>query len=375
MSEPLSAVDPRDLSLYLASQGWQRQGLWRGAMIWRRESAGQVLIPDRLEYQDDEELLQQAVRTLAEFEERTEQEVLLDVTEPLTDTQMYRLHPDGPSGTIPLPSALRAMQGIHDLLKVSAQTTEQGPRLLFTGRRSGQVDNFLKQVKMGSSRPGSYVFHARVPVVRASSQDSLWDDSPLAGRDILLTMYKALDAARTAASAVVDGYPLSVFDEYVEQGVSANLCTALGNLGGMDKSDAFDITFSWARARPIDPPGPLRFSGPMARALARAGGELQKFASVGRATVVGLIETLRRGDSGDEWQVKIQGSLTTETGQFRRGVWVLVNAANYQRAFHAQIRKRSIRVTGRLVPAPRRLELQPDEDGIEILERWSFGIS
>ncbi|WP_157253588.1 hypothetical protein [Nonomuraea typhae] len=368
MSEPASTVNPEELSGYLASRGWRREGTWRGAIVWGRESAGRVLIPSSLEYPDDSELLDEAVRKLATFEDRPQEEILLDIAEPLVDVQSYRLQPETPSGTIPLPSAIKAVHGIHDVLKFSARTVEAGPQLLFRDRRSKEVDGFLQGVRLGTTTPGSYIFHARVPVA-PPGPDPLFG-APVVGRHVLTVLHTALQAAREAAVQVVElDRPPGVFDDYVEQGVSANLCAALAGLGGTGRSQPFEVTFSWARAEPISlSPAPIAFSAPMVRAISKASSELEALAKSETGTIIGRVETLRGRVRGEAPRIKIQGELRTASGSYRRAVWVVVGEADYQRAFHAQINERTLRVSGRLVPDQKRLELRPD-GGLEVLPR------
>ena len=374
MPEPTASVDPADLSEYLASRGWRREGSFRGAGVWELESSGRLLIPDHREYQDDGELLQAAVRKLAVYEERPEQDLLLDITEPMVDSQYFRTHPDTPSGTIPLLSGVRAVQGIQELMKNAARTVEDGPQMLFEGRRSGLVDRFLHQVTLGTARPGSYVLTARVPVaVPAPPQLSLWgEEQPqaeqreLPGRAVLAQLSQAVAAARTAADQVLERRPgggperLDAFDNYVGQGVSANLCKALADLGGHDRDRPFEIGFRWARGLPgAEPRQPSAFTGRMAGILFRAGDELEQLAKSGHTRITGEVETLNM--RGDERRIKVVGELRSRGGEsFHRALWVIVSPGQYDRATEAQRAGWRIDAEGRLVTVHRRREMRPD---------------
>ncbi|MGP3920441.1 hypothetical protein [Nonomuraea sp. 10N515B] len=370
MTESQSVIDPDALIGYMASRGWRYTGTWQGAMVWQLESSGRILIPAQREagdeYVDDEELLATALRKLAKFEDRPEHEVLLDIAEPAVDTPSFKLEPDAPSGTIPLPAALRAVQGIHDLLRIAAQTTESGPRLLYTGQRSREVDTFLQRVRLGTSRPGSYIFDARVPVSQPPQRSMAisWNDG-LAGRDVMTTLHKALHAAHSAAAlAAEDSEHVAAFGDHVEDGVSANLCTTLSDIGG---NRPFTISFAWAWADPINlSPVPLAFTSLMTRVLAAAGKELERLARTGQVTVTGEVETLHDAP-GEVPRVKIRGDFQGGSDVVRRSIWVALNAHDYQRAFHAQVQGRLIRVIGHLDPNERRLTLRPDPGGFEII--------
>jgi hypothetical protein len=64
MADPETAIDPSELSGYLASRGWRREGSWRGAGVWELETSGRLLIPDHREYQDDGELLAEVTNAI-----------------------------------------------------------------------------------------------------------------------------------------------------------------------------------------------------------------------------------------------------------------------------------------------------------------------
>jgi hypothetical protein len=374
MPESGAAIEPAQLSEYLKSRGWQREGSWRGAGVWELDSSGRLLIPDRREYQDDGELLAEAVRKLAAWEERPEYELLLDITEPMVDSQYFRTHPQAPSGTIPLPSGVRALNGVHLLMTAAARTVEEGPRMLFEGRRSGAVDSFLHQIMLGAARPGSYVLTARVPVALPSSpQLGLWDsDHPatrsraIPGRAVLSQLHQGIGLARTAAGQVIDSLAaskserLDLFDDHVEQGVSANLCRALGDLGGFTRNRPFEVGFTWARGLPHRDSGePIAFTGRMASILARAGDELERLAKSGHARIIGTVETLNRR-AGEEPRIKVVGEFVSDNHEpYQRALWVIVSNSQYDQAIEAQRVGRQIEVEGRLVTANRRRELRP----------------
>lgn len=396
MTESDATIDPADLNGYLASRGWRQEGTSRGAFIWGLEPGCRLLVPERREYDDDAELLAEAVRLLARFEERTEPDLVLDISEPMVDTQFYRMHPDTPSGTIPLPAGLAAVQAVHDLIRAAAITAEQGPQLLIEGRRSTPVDRFLRRVSLGSARPGSYVLTSRVSVggnvpIEESQQLDLMPKefvltSPeeerttissvgLTGRGVVSTLHQA---TRTAYAAAADALrrqgQLSSFYDGVEQGLSANLCLALSDLGSFGRHHSeeyrsFEVGFGWARGMPTDEPSEaVPFSENMVGILARAGEELTNLARSGPAQLAGQVETLKRGP-GERPRIKIVGELRTGEGIVlgRRSMWVTVSAAQYEAAWEAQRSGLDMVVDGRLGIIRGRLQMEPSR--IEVTRR------
>ena len=387
MTESGATVNPVDLNGYLASRGWHQEGTSRGAFIWGLEPDCRILVPERREYDDDAELLAEAVRLLARFEERPEPDLVLDISQPMVDTQFYRMHPDTPSGTIPLPAGLAAVQAVYDLIRVAAITAEQGPQLLIEGRRSTPVDRFLRRVSLGSARPGSYVLTSRIPAGRGvptgeSQQLDLmpaeFDLAPLeepravsgvglTGRGVGSTLHRAIRTARAAAADALRGRgQLNSFYDGVELGLSANLCHALADLGSFGRHHSgyhrsFEVGFGWARGMPAEEPSEaVPFSENMIGILALAGDELTNLARSGPARLTGQVETLNLG-SGEQPRIKIVGELRTEKGTVlgRRSMWVTVSPAQYEAAWKAQQSGRDMVVDGRLDTRRGRLQMEP----------------
>lgn len=359
-----TAIQPLDVSSYLASKGWNRDGDWHGASVWRLGSEVRLLVPDIQEYEDADQLIQEAVAKIARYEARPERDVWQDIADPLVDAQFFRLHPDAPAGSISLPAGVKSVQGILNLMKTAAIVTERGTRVLIEGRRSQRVDSFLHTVLLGSAAPGSYVLTARVPTESVGFQElDLFDDArEFSGRAIVEQLYTALDAARAAAERMIrDRGELDTFYSAAENGVSANLCRALADLGGEQRNRPFEVGFSWARGAPSREPSPeVEFTAAMPTILVKAADELEALARDGTARISGVITDLH--DEGIEpSRIKIRGELEVP-GQAkfpRRSIWVALGDTDYNAAIEAHRRRQGVEAVGRFATTGR-LELRAD---------------
>ncbi|MGK8489367.1 hypothetical protein [Nocardia asiatica] len=244
------------------------------------------------------------------------------------------------------------------------------------------------------TRPGSYIFDARVPIMAAG--DPTLDPSlnrQLDGRTVMTRLYEAIRAAHSAAGEAVER---RVFDQFVEAvpiGVSSDLCAALGTLGGGARNCCpFDVEFTWAHAdadnlRPLT----VSFDSPRIAAVISAAKVLIEVFRSGRATVTGLVDML--SSSGDELRARIRGDLEMGSGfnELAAGVanrskdadwdsgdhnapatpvgtvWVALSLEQYQAAIDAHRDKRLLEVHGRLIPDSSRLQIAPDRSGFRVL--------
>ncbi|HTU75026.1 MAG TPA: hypothetical protein VMG38_16040 [Trebonia sp.] len=374
MSETPATVSGPDVSSYLASKGWQRDGDWRGATIWRLSDQARLLVPDLHPYDDADQLIAEAIAKIAKYEQRPETDVRQEIAEPTTDAQFFRLHPDAPPGFIPLPEGAKAANAILELLKHAALATEQGTnRAHVEGRRTSQVNAFLHQVRLGAAIPGSYILTARSPAEPAGPEQlDFGDDLPrFSGRRVLTNLHAALLAARTAAQqADRPGGDSAPFYETVENGVSANLCWALSELGGEGRDQPFEIGFSWARGIPTRGPTPdVEFSSAMPSILARAGNELAEVARRGAARIAGRITAVidEQAARGEPPRVRVQGELRKlgkpgtqahATVLPHRPIWVILHGADFRAALEALGEGWHVEAEGEVTGNLRRLELK-----------------
>jgi hypothetical protein len=362
MTSPAPSLSASDIGSYLRSKGWQRDGDWRGAGVWRLGSQARLLIPEQGQRDDDAELIQDAIRKVAKYEQRSEHDVVLDIAEPMVDAQYFKVHPDAPPGSISLPSGLRTVTGIHELIKTAAATVENGPRLLFEGRRTSQVDAFMQRVLLGTAVPGSYVLTARIPAEPAAQQQltGLTSGDEFSGRAVGQRLYEAALAARDAADRVIrEHQEFSVFYEALDAGVSANLCRALVDLGGQHKDSRFEIGFFWARGIPgQEPTDEVAFSSAMPAVLARAGDELAALARGRTAEITGQITDLH-DRRGEQPRIKVAGQLAVhgQTAFPRRSIWIVLSRSDYETAIDAHRNEQTVEISGRLSSSARRLEL------------------
>lgn len=369
MTTPVPRITPAAVTSYLRSKGWEHDGEWRGANVWRLSSRTRLLVPPSFEYEDDAELLQEAIQRIAVCEERPISNVTLDIAEPSVDTQYYRTYPNTPSGTIPLPSGVKATRGIQTLMRSAADTVEKGPHLLVTGHSSSIVNTFLHRVMLGAAAPGSYILTARVPI-DTLLPTTLDGSEEFSGRAVVRQLHQAVATAHRAARVVIERRriapesPLAAFSDLMQDGVTANLCQALGDLGGEGRDRPFDIGFGWARSEPEDISSePIRFTAEMPQLLWRAGETLEKMVKSSRASVTGRVRELRNRPHA--YQAKVEGEVQVAGGELaeRDSLWVTLTPEQNERALLAYQDPEHVQleVRGRLSTEHSGLELIAEE--------------
>lgn len=355
----LAARAPAELSTYLRSGGWRLAHRTETVAYWVLPADGdelEILQPLDPALRDYAARVGDAIATLAAAEARSELDVLRQISQSTWDVHTVSLFPaDQPAGMIPLEDGVSAYEGLRSLVAAAAYPVfAKQQRAVQPSRKPQGMADFLRSVRIGPAREGSFILTAHTPVPpRLAEQPSLFDDGgsriedePVE-RQVSLRIYSAVRAALDAADAAllsVDG--LEPFSDAVGRGVSANLCEALTALGG-GTGHQFQLAVSLAAARrngaPMDP---IRFRRDHIPVLKEAAAELRARTPEEDVTVVGeVVRLYREGGSGSE--ITVVGRI--DDADTLRRIWIALPAAEYETAMQAHRDMREIMVRGNLV--------------------------
>jgi hypothetical protein len=336
---------PSEIETYLRSKDWTLRSEVDAGAVWISPSRGDadVFVPRHPEFADYARRILDLVRTLSELEERPGSAVVRDLVLVAADVIRFRLPSTAADQSIPLDDALQLFQKARDALRAAgwaASSTQ--PRAFYLTNPPQKVAIFLEQVRMGHTEPGSFVLPVISPLgtIEAGPAEVVDRSDPPFGRSVTRRFAESLGAlSRSVAAAKVDD-DLSPFRKSIKDGVSADLCYAVGAIAEVGRAHApaepasVAISFSWSTARPIDDasvPRSLVLSRADAAILQDAGQYLRSLSPRPMATITGRVVRLERRDDEAAGQVGIHGEIAGET----RTVTVTLKPTDYARAIHA----------------------------------------
>src|SRR5262249_9376592 len=153
-------VSPRALINYAASLGWKAVADGNGNVTaYHRPDSRthQVLIPTDEGLSDYAEMSAEAVRKLAEFENRPAREVLGHLLLPADLLDFREVSRDAEAGTLPFEHAVRLLNGARRVL-LSAAHSALVPQTYHPRLSRSEADEFLNHCRFGQTKPGSFVF-------------------------------------------------------------------------------------------------------------------------------------------------------------------------------------------------------------------------
>ena len=355
--QALASPVPRNIRLYLQMHGWQRQteasakpDVW----TWQTEDGMyEVIAPSSRDARDYRQRVAELLRTVAIAEDRSELDLLRDLTMVSYDIQYVHTHFPSPPGTAPLRDAAEAFAAAQAMLSASTAALE-APRLVLPSRRPSRTLELMQRVLAGPTREGSYVISIWVPVPPRLTQDEdlvLFDDpSEPFEREATKHLNRALAAARAAVSEALntdDG--LDAFVRRESLGISANLCEALANLAG-EEAVGFDVQFAWSLERPVAGLEPrVAFNEESIPVLSEAARELRARLPEDEVRLRGNVVRLHREEQLGNGEVTIAGSVVDDPLGKHRRVSLDLAESDYELAIRAHQSFADVEVVGSLI--------------------------
>lgn len=249
-------ITPGDISLYLQGHGWNEEIVNNFLAVWSHASVDQELyVPRRKDAVDYFTQLAILLRLLSEFENRDPIQVSSDMR--FTGADVIRLRIDTTvldRGTIGFTKGAEIIYESERMLTAAARSAVH-PQNFFEGRPPAEVSAYMETTRLAQTEPGSYVFTIVSPVTyHRPAQLTL--DAPVPkpfARKVTETLSKSLRAIRGTARYHERSLG-EVFEDLVDEGVSANLCETLAVIATTSHDRAIEISFSWSPKAETDEP-------------------------------------------------------------------------------------------------------------------------
>ncbi len=254
-SAALRRVSPAMLRAYLEAHGWVHEQTWRNRiLVWsntHHAQAPEILMPLREQSDAYAVRISEVVALLADIEGRSQLDVYYDLIGAGADVIRLRpLNGVGQSGWT-LADRVDFLTRARDLVMSAARAAERPGQLVYRGRASGVVTDYVRGVRPlpGYETGPELTLHSPVTAgygVQLDMGDTVRAPFP---RRATIALNGGLREADRKAAAVLGGEKISdVFAEAASPGVSANLCDAVAALAR--RGHGIGVSLSWAAVRP-----------------------------------------------------------------------------------------------------------------------------
>lgn len=360
-----------DLTSYLATRGWiEEQRLENGAFWTKRTPEGllETLVPLNSMVGDFATRVSEVLAVLAAVEDRSQLDILDDLSIQNADVIRPRLLGTGGDGTITLEQGKVLHEKARDMMLAAACAALE-PRSLFAQRKPELAMAYVNRARFGLARRGSYIMTIISPVLpgRPGEED-------LVGGQILAAEpfeRKAMRMLASGLSAVAVAAPEAAATgnyrgmlESAEQGVSAQLCESIVGLHEGSGRQGVEFSFAWSLSRPAPERAiqNVTIQPDVVPAIAETARLIRNAEPQEDIEVIGTVQRLQH-EGGQQGDVTVFG-VADVTG---RTVHILLGGAEHDIAVEAYHHRRPVSCRGRLVKEGRSWRLlQPR--GFHLLE-------
>jgi hypothetical protein len=348
-------LDPREIETYLLARGWEVRRQTPMFSTWdppRGTSARtQLFLPLSPKPRDFESRLRDLVWRLAEIEGEDRDVLVTNLRYASADLVRVRLvSPRVGSGELPIGDGAHLFEGAKDLM-LAAACAAINVRPNFGPRVPRRASDYLDGVRLGQTERGSYVVTVISDVAAPAQRAILPDDAAYLEipfeRQVTTRLVTALGAARNAAHSVLhESGNYGVFDDAVEEGVSANLCDAIATMGTENAGANVQVSVEWASSRPstVEVPPKIAFDPAALPVVREAVAHLRQLGPFDNELVEGFVSRLTRGNEDEIGTIVIEG----ETRDEKRNVHVELPDDQYDLAVEAHRTRHPVRIRGTL---------------------------
>jgi hypothetical protein len=356
--EPLRRyLDPKMIEVYLIAHGWDATSRNEMFSTWVRVADDgtrkHLFLPLSAHPADYEERLKEVVNELAVLERRDPEVVTTNLRYAAADLVRVRLvSPRVGPGEVPIEDGRNLFGGARDMMWAAACAAVQ-PRAFFGPRAPAAAMNYLDGVRLGQTEPGSYVVTVISDVAPPAQQALVADEAAYMDvpfeRQVTTRLVEALSATHAAATQVLteQASVSESFEDVVDQGVSANLCAAIRQIGEEQVAANVDVSVHWASSRPPTTSREPRiaFEPSTLPVLEEAVSALRQLGPFEDELVEGFVIRLNRGKEEEAIGSIVIEGLAQGT---IRNVHVELPDEQYHLAITAHDERRPVRIRGTL---------------------------
>lgn len=254
----LLSVDLMNLTDYLNATDWHllaTQSSTRRLFIKQSvEKDSEILLPDSSKMDDYPTRISQALYTLEQVEDRSQLDILRDISNVRTDVIRLRApEVESTRHSTKFRYGVTLLDHAMEMIAAAANSTI-APRRVQPNRKPPAVEDYMRWLELGPSEKGSYVITilSRVePMLTQNVQPILEVIETPFPRRVTRTLSTALKGVKDAAAEFTLQKNFQPFLDNVENGVSANLCESIAAIL-RESTDLkhLDLNIHWALKSP-----------------------------------------------------------------------------------------------------------------------------
>lgn len=345
----IDRIAPQAVESFIRQAGWTKIGeIANHTSVWSYPAdpaVPHILVPRSKELADYERRISDVLDVLEDVTGRSITGLLDQILTSLDDVAYLSLDsPDLASGTIPFLDGQSFFHNSLELLKCAVAGLVD-PRPFYPTRKPPRVDSYIRNVRLGQTRVGSYQIQIiskrmAVPIDFGTGVQAVPFE-----RKAVIGLVGAMEALVEAAQTAKSLESLEPFSEAVERGVSANLCKSVLGMcrGTRTRNLLLDVVWSDQLGAPNGVSNHVKITRDSLDVIEEGYRFLRLTTDLPDIELEGYVIRLHREAYEDEGDVTI---ITPFEGVHRKVKIKGMSEALYQHAIDAHAQEARIRIKG-----------------------------
>jgi len=262
--DTLATLKPLEIAGYLRSKGWSEvtdseRLISKWTYINEKKDDFEIRLPLDKSISDYSFLISNMLHVLENVENRSQIAIFKDIQTHSSDIYRIPVPTNGSiEGSLSIEEGIGIIKEIRNMIESAACATIN-PKAVFPSRKSPEVVDYMKKLRLGQTEFGSYIFTVYsgvTPAINLDGQTQLENDytEPFS-RDVAYTLTTALQQIKVAAEDFALNGSSKTFENSIKYGVSANLCEAICGIKSFYEGNApFELNVSWSPTRKVIKP-------------------------------------------------------------------------------------------------------------------------
>ena len=344
-------VRPLDLVSYLQAKGWHEAQRLESGAFWIQERGNEtheILVPLDSGLRDFPTRISEILVTLEGTEDRSQFEILEDLTLQNADIIRPRLLGTHGDGSITIEQGMLIHEKARDLLLAAACAAIE-PKSLYARRKPELAMAYLNRARFGLARRGSYIMTIISPVAPLiATEADLFGTNTITEpfeRSTVRILARGLRAIANAVPEVARTGNIDQMRAAVDNGVSAQLCESIVGLHNSSGEQGVDFSFAWSATRraPAEDINSVRIQPDAIPVIAETARIFRETAPVENIEVVGTVHRLQH-ISGQRGDVTILGI----ADGIQRTIHIFLDGTEHISALQAYESRRPVSCSGKL---------------------------
>lgn len=308
----LQGIEPQNIEALLRATGWQQHGgIPEISNQWIYQNSDKAnsnrpvvaVVPLDPTFDDYTRRIREVLDKLSRVYPRRPESILLEIELPGSDEIENRKYSPSISGSIAWRAAEWQIIGFRKALVASAKAAEDKQRQFARSHRK-IAREYLSLLRMGQTRPGSFIITALSPTgaLPVTDRGGVYDANlGITGREVVETLTSSLQTLHIAADQYLTEDREQVFDATIAAGVSVDLIT--GMIENLGTAEGTEISVDWnpqvPRENGTKSSSKVTFEAKHVDALKSAKKRLLKLSAPQSVTIRGRVTNLDRKTPND----------------------------------------------------------------------------